>query len=33
MDFGNVEFEIEILNTHQIVYNMKEMIDIAGEII
>lgn len=33
MDFGNAEFEIEVLNTHQIVRNMKELIDIAGELI
>lgn len=33
MDFGNGEFEIEILNTHQIVRNMKELIDIAGELV
>lgn len=33
MDFGNGEFEIEVLNTHQIVRNMKELIDIAGEMI
>lgn len=33
MDFGNGEFEIEILNTHQIVRNMKELIDIAGAMI
>ena len=33
MDFGNGEFEIEVLNTHQIVRNMKELIDIAGELI
>ena len=33
MDFGNGEFEIEVLNTHQIVQNMKELIDIAGELI
>ena len=33
MDFGNGEFEIEVLNTHQIVKNMKELIDIAGEMI
>ena len=26
MDFGNEEFEIEIMNTHQIVRNMKELI-------
>lgn len=30
MDFGNGEFEIEVLNTHQIVRNMKELIDVAG---
>ena len=33
MDFGNGAFEIEIQNTHQIVRNMKELIDIAGELI
>ena len=33
MDFGNCEFEIEIQNTHQTVRNMKELIDIAGELI
>lgn len=33
MDFGNDEFEIEIMNTHQIVRNMKELINIAGLII
>ena len=33
MDFGNGEFEIEVLNTHQIVKNMKELTDIAGELI
>lgn len=31
MDFGSGEFEIEILNTGDIVHNMKELIDIAGE--
>jgi hypothetical protein len=31
MDFGNESFEIEILNTHQIVKNMKELIDIASD--
>lgn len=30
MDFGSDEFEIEIMNTHQIVRNMKELINIAG---
>ena len=33
MDFGASEFEIEILNTHQIVQNMKELVDIAGFLI
>ena len=33
MDFGNGEVEIEILNTHQIVRNMKELIDIAVQLI
>ena len=31
MDFGKGEFEIEIMNVHQIVHNMKEFVDIAGE--
>jgi hypothetical protein len=31
MDFGNESFEIEILNTHQIVKNMKELIDVASD--
>jgi hypothetical protein len=31
MDFGNGNFEIEILNTHQIVKNMKELIDVASD--
>ncbi|MDE7422403.1 MAG: DUF4869 domain-containing protein [Lachnospiraceae bacterium] len=30
MDFGNGEFEMEVFNTHQIVRNMKELIDVAG---
>lgn len=30
MDFENGKFEIEVLNTHQIVRNMKELIDVAG---
>lgn len=30
MDFGDGEFEIMILNTNQIVRNMKELIPIAG---
>ena len=33
MDFGDDEFEIEVLNTHQVVHNMKELIDIAGEFV
>lgn len=33
MDFGTDEFEIEILNTHQIVRNMKELVGIAGYLI
>ena len=33
MDFGDGEFEIEILNNHQIVRNMKELVDIAGPMI
>lgn len=31
MDFGSGDFEIEILNTGDLVHNMKELIDIAGE--
>lgn len=30
MDFGKDEFEIYILNTDQIVHNMKELVSIAG---
>lgn len=30
MDFGDGEFEIRILNTDQIVHNMKELVPIAG---
>ena len=30
MDFGEDEFEIRILNTNQIVHNMRELIPIAG---
>ena len=30
MDFGDGEFEIEILNTGDIVHNMRELIPIAG---
>lgn len=30
MDFGDGEFKIRILNTNQIVHNMKELIPIAG---
>lgn len=33
MDFGRAEFEIEILNTHQKVRNMKELVDAAGEFV
>ena len=31
MDFGEDDFEIEILNTGNIVHNMLEYVDIAGE--
>lgn len=31
MDFGDGEFEIKILNTGEIVHNMKEFVDVAGE--
>lgn len=33
MDFGNDEFEIEIMNTNKIVRNMKELIGIAVSLI
>ena len=33
MDFGEGEFEIQILNTNQIVHNMEELIPIAGMIV
>jgi hypothetical protein len=33
MDFGEGEFEIEILNYHRIVRNMKEMVDVASELV
>lgn len=31
MDFGESDFEIEILNTGKIVRNMKELVAVAGE--
>ena len=30
MDFGNGNFEINILNSNQIVHNMAELVPIAG---
>lgn len=33
MDFGNKDFNIEIMNTGKIVHNMDEYIDEAGELI
>lgn len=30
MDFGEGQFEVEIVNTNQIVHNMEEFVDIAG---
>ncbi|MDY2628044.1 MAG: DUF4869 domain-containing protein [Lachnospiraceae bacterium] len=30
MDFGDRDFEINILNTNQIVHNMRELVPIAG---
>lgn len=33
MDFGQGSFEIKILNTNQIVYNMSELIDIAVDFV
>ena len=31
MDFGNGQFEIEVLNNGKIVHNMTELVDAAGE--
>ena len=31
MDFGEEDFEIEILNTGDIVHNILEFVNIAGE--
>lgn len=31
MNFGKDEFEIRILNTGEMVHNMKQFVDIAGE--
>ena len=31
MDFGNGDFQAKILNTGEIVRNMSEFVDIAGE--
>lgn len=31
MDFGNKDFNIEIMNTGKIVHNMAEYVDEAGE--
>lgn len=33
MDFGNVEFEIKIMNTDQTVHSMDEFVDVAGLIL
>jgi hypothetical protein len=33
MDFGNLEFNIEILNNHKIVHNMKELLPLACEFV
>lgn len=33
MDFGDGQFEIRILNTNQIVRNMKELVPIAGMLV
>lgn len=33
MDFGDGEFEIEVVNNHQVVHNMKELLDIADLLI
>lgn len=33
MNFGKVDFEIEVVNTNQVVHNMAELVDIAGELI
>jgi hypothetical protein len=33
MDFGKGDFELEILNSHQIVRNMREYVDVASELV
>lgn len=33
MDFGKEAFTIEVLNTHQVVHNMIELLDVAGELV
>ena len=33
MDFGDGEFEIEVVNNHQVVHNMKELLDVADLLI
>lgn len=33
MDFGDQDFEINILNTNQVVHNMAELVPIAGMIV
>lgn len=33
MDFGAGEFEIEVVNNHQVVHNMKELLDVADLLI
>lgn len=33
MNFGKEDFEVEVLNTHQVVCNMKELISVAGELV
>lgn len=33
MDFGVSEFEIEVVNNHQVVHNMKELLDVADSLI
>lgn len=33
MDFGDGKFEIEVVNNHQVVHNMKELLDVADLLI
>ena len=33
MDFGDGDFTIKVLNTDQIIHNMRELIPVAGMIV